>query len=115
MFIGMIVYAKINGRENCTYAKFSIESLTNKKTKRITWLIRCGIGQLIDRIIDFMFRVTEEAKNTFAVILELNDVVETDAGLYKVKQSMTYSLSIYTSFVTVYKVHGLSTLISLWQ
>ena len=31
-----------------------------------------------------MFRITEDAKNTFSVILELNDVVETDAGLYKV-------------------------------
>ena len=30
------------------------------------------------------FRISEDEKNTFAVILELNDVVETDAGLYKV-------------------------------
>jgi len=30
--------------------------------------------------------VQEEGKNVFAVILELNDVVETDAGLYKVSQ-----------------------------
>ena len=35
-------------------------------------------------MIPVFFRVSEDEKNTFAVILELNDVVETDAGLYKV-------------------------------
>jgi len=49
-------------------------------------------------------RVTEEAKNTFAVILELNDVVETDAGLYKVKAKNTFgevSASINLNFSPV--------------
>ena len=51
------------------------------------------------------FKVTEEAKNTFAVILELNDVVETDAGLYKVKAKNMYgevSASINLNFSRKY-------------
>ena len=36
----------------------------------------------------FFFRISEDEKNTFAVILELNDVVETDAGLYKVSKTV---------------------------
>ena len=40
----------------------------------------------------FCFRISEEGKNTYTVILELNDVVETDAGLYKV--------------IPLYKVHS---------
>ena len=51
------------------------------------------------------FKVTEEAKNTYAVILELNDVVETDAGLYKVKAKNKYgevSASINLNFSREY-------------
>ena len=51
------------------------------------------------------FKVTEEAKNTYAVILELNDVVETDAGLYKVKAKNKYgevSASINLNFSRKY-------------
>ena len=47
------------------------------------------------------FKVQEEGRNTFAVILELNDVVETDAGLYKVKAKNKYgevSASINLNF-----------------
>ena len=46
-------------------------------------------------------RVVEKTKNNFAVILELNDVVETDAGLYKVKAKNKYgevSASINLNF-----------------
>ena len=53
------------------------------------------------------FKVTEEAKNTFAVILELNDVVETDAGLYKVKAKNMYgevSASINLNFSRKYLI-----------
>ena len=39
-------------------------------------------------MILLFFRITEDAKNTFSVILELNDVVETDAGLYKVDRQI---------------------------
>jgi hypothetical protein len=49
-------------------------------------------------------RITEDAKNTFSVILELNDVVETDAGLYKVKAKNKYgevSASINLNFSPV--------------
>ena len=53
------------------------------------------------------FKVTEEAKNTYAVILELNDVVETDAGLYKVKAKNKYgevSASINLNFSRKYLI-----------
>ena len=51
------------------------------------------------------FKVQEEGRNTFAVILELNDVVETDAGLYKVKAKNKYgevSASINLNFSREY-------------
>ena len=54
------------------------------------------------------FKVTEEAKNTYAVILELNDVVETDAGLYKVKAKNKYgevSASINLNFSREYSIY----------
>ena len=51
------------------------------------------------------FKVQEEGRNTYAVILELNDVVETDAGLYKVKAKNKYgevSASINLNFSREY-------------
>ena len=45
--------------------------------------------------------VNEDGKNQYSVILELNDVVETDAGLYKVKAKNKYgevSASINLNF-----------------
>ena len=54
------------------------------------------------------FKVTEEAKNTYAVILELNDVVESDAGLYKVKAKNKYgevSASINLNFSREYQLN----------
>lgn len=51
------------------------------------------------------FKVQEAGRNTFAVILELNDVVETDAGLYKVKAKNKYgevSASINLNFSREY-------------
>ena len=52
------------------------------------------------------FKIQEEGRNTFAVILELNDVVETDAGLYKVKAKNKYgevSASINLNFSRKYQ------------
>ena len=49
--------------------------------------------------------VNEDGKNQYAVILELNDVVETDAGLYKVKAKNKYgevSASINLNFSRKY-------------
>ena len=49
--------------------------------------------------------VNEDGKNQYAVILELNDVVETDAGLYKVKSKNKYgevSASINLNFSRKY-------------
>jgi len=49
-------------------------------------------------------RVNEDGKNQYSVILELNDVVETDAGLYKVKAKNKYgevSASINLNFSPV--------------
>ena len=51
-------------------------------------------------------KVVEDGKNQFAVILELNDVVETDAGLYKVKAKNKYgevSASINLNFSRKYR------------
>ena len=45
--------------------------------------------------------VNEDGRNQYSVILELNDVVETDAGLYKVKAKNKYgevSASINLNF-----------------
>ena len=50
-------------------------------------------------------RVNEDGKNQYSVILELNDVVETDAGLYKVKAKNKYgevSASINLNFSRKY-------------
>ena len=49
--------------------------------------------------------VNEDGKNQYSVILELNDVVETDAGLYKVKAKNKYgevSASINLNFSRKY-------------
>lgn len=50
-------------------------------------------------------RVVEDSRNQFSVILELNEVVETDAGLYKVKAKNKYgevSASINLNFSRKY-------------
>ena len=52
-----------------------------------------------------LIRVNEDGKNQYSVILELNDVVETDAGLYKVKAKNKYgevSASINLNFSREY-------------
>ena len=49
--------------------------------------------------------VNEDGRNQYSVILELNDVVETDAGLYKVKAKNKYgevSASINLNFSRKY-------------
>ena len=49
--------------------------------------------------------VNEDGRNQYSVILELNDVVETDAGLYKVKAKNKYgevSASINLNFSREY-------------
>ncbi len=51
-------------------------------------------------------RVTETAARTFLVVLELNDVVETDAGLYKIKAKNKFgevAASINLNFSREYK------------
>jgi len=51
--------------------------------------------------------VNEDGRNQYSVILELNDVVETDAGLYKVKAktSMERSLPASTSTSAPWMLH----------
>ena len=52
-----------------------------------------------------VIRVTEDGRNQYAVILDLNDVVETDAGLYKVKAKNKFgevSASINLNFSREY-------------
>jgi hypothetical protein len=51
-----------------------------------------------DDFIVFLFRIQEEGRNIFAVILELNDVVETDAGLYKVNILTARLCNMYSTW-----------------
>ena len=64
--------------------------------------------------------VNEDGKNQYSVILELNDVVETDAGLYKVKAKNKYgevSASINLNFsrkcTFIFTLYQVSRLLSL--